>query len=60
MQDAVDFEIAVVEEDLRLQSRYDLLSVPLDITEEVHTRVDKTTIEMRRILRDLVEATEEP
>jgi vanillate O-demethylase monooxygenase subunit len=58
MKEAIDFEIAVVEEDLQLQSRYETLSVPLDITEEVHTRVDKTTIEMRRILKDLVEAAQ--
>jgi vanillate O-demethylase monooxygenase subunit len=54
MAEAVAFEVAVVEEDLALQSRFDVLSVPLDMTEEVHTRVDKTTIEMRRILSDLV------
>jgi phenylpropionate dioxygenase-like ring-hydroxylating dioxygenase large terminal subunit len=57
MKEAIEFEMAVVEEDLHLQSRFDILSVPLDITREVHTRVDKTTIEMRRILMDLVEAT---
>ena len=54
MKEAVDFEMAVVEEDLLLQSRYDLLSVPLDTTAEVHVRSDKTTLELRRILAELV------
>jgi vanillate O-demethylase monooxygenase subunit len=55
MAEAIAFEIAVVEEDLRLQSAYDLLSIPLDPTEEVHVRSDKTTLELRRILAELVE-----
>jgi vanillate O-demethylase monooxygenase subunit len=50
MGDAIDFEIAVVNEDLQLQSRYEVLELPLDITAEVHTRADKTTVELRRIL----------
>lgn len=56
MRAAVDFEIAVVDEDLRLQSSYDVLSLPLDITTEIHTRADKTTVELRRVLRDFVSA----
>ncbi len=56
MQEAIDFEVAVVEEDLRLQSRFHTLELPLDITDEVHVKADKTTIELRRILRDLIEA----
>jgi vanillate O-demethylase monooxygenase subunit len=56
MRDAVDFEVAVVEEDLRLQAHFDLLALPLGLTEEAHTRVDKSTIELRRILQSLVEA----
>jgi vanillate O-demethylase monooxygenase subunit len=55
MEEAIDFEVAVVEEDLRLQSRFDLLSVPLEPNIEVHVRADKTTIEMRRILAELVD-----
>lgn len=54
MADAVAFEVAVVEEDLRIQSAYDVLSVPLALNLEAHTRVDKTTLEMRRVLIDLV------
>jgi phenylpropionate dioxygenase-like ring-hydroxylating dioxygenase large terminal subunit len=56
MKEAVDFEVAVVEEDLALQSRFHVLSMPLDVTAEVHTRADRTTLEMRRILADLVAA----
>jgi vanillate O-demethylase monooxygenase subunit len=54
MNDAVAFEVAVVNEDLFLQSRYEDLALPLDITSELHTRADKTTLELRRILRDFV------
>ena len=53
---AIDFEVAVVLEDLALQSHYHDLTLPLDPTSEVHVRADKTTVELRRILRDLVDA----
>lgn len=56
MQDAIDFEIAVIEEDLALQSRYERLEMPLDVTVEVHTRADKTTLELRRVLASFVDA----
>ena len=59
MKEAVEFEIAVVEEDLALQSRFENLELPLDITREVHTRADKTTVELRRILSDLVSAVQD-
>ena len=55
MRQAIAFEVAVIEEDLRIQSRFDVLSVPLEPTAEVHTWADKTMLEMRRILADLVE-----
>jgi hypothetical protein len=44
----------VVNEDLELQSQFEVLALPLDITAEIHTRADKTTVELRRILRDFV------
>jgi vanillate O-demethylase monooxygenase subunit len=56
LRDAVVFEVAVVNEDLALQSRYHDLALPLDITSEVHVKADKTTVELRRILRDLLDA----
>ena len=55
LREAIDFEVAVVNEDLALQSRYVDLALPLDITTEVHVKADKTTVELRRILRDLVD-----
>jgi vanillate O-demethylase monooxygenase subunit len=56
MKEAVDFEVAVIEEDLWLQSRMPDLSMPLDVTAEVHTRADKITVELRRVLADFVAA----
>jgi vanillate O-demethylase monooxygenase subunit len=55
LREAIEFEAAVVNEDLALQSRYFDLALPLDITSEVHVKADKTTVELRRILRDLIE-----
>ena len=55
MDEAVKFEIAVVEEDLALQSSYGVLELPLDVTTEVHTRADRRTLELRRILADFIE-----
>jgi vanillate O-demethylase monooxygenase subunit len=57
MKEAIEFEMAVVDEDLRLQSRFEVLELPLDMTSEVHTRADKTTVELRRILSDFVHAS---
>jgi len=57
MADAVAFEVAILEEDLRVQSRYDVLELPLEATAEVHTRADKTTLLLRRVLADLVAHT---
>jgi len=54
---AVAFELSVVEEDLALQENYLDLALPLDLTVELHTRADRSTLEMRRILADLVAAT---
>jgi len=55
MAEAVDFEMQVVAEDLALSSRFDALALPLDVTVEVHSRADKTTLELRRVLAELVE-----
>ncbi|HEX3946377.1 MAG TPA: aromatic ring-hydroxylating dioxygenase subunit alpha [Acidimicrobiales bacterium] len=60
MAQAVAFEVAVVEEDLRVQQAYDQLVLPLDLTVELHTRADRTTVELRRVLADLVAAVEAP
>lgn len=52
---ALAFEEGVVAEDLALQRRFVTLALPLDLTAEVHTRADRATVEMRRILADLVQ-----
>jgi hypothetical protein len=54
MAEAVDFELAVLREDLRVQEAYHELVLPLDPTAEVHTRADRATLELRRLLADLV------
>jgi phenylpropionate dioxygenase-like ring-hydroxylating dioxygenase large terminal subunit len=51
-----DFEVAVINEDLRLQATYQDVRLPLDPTLEVHTRADRTTLQLRRILADVVKA----
>ncbi len=56
MREAIEFEVAVINEDLWLQTRMEVLSIPLNITSEVHTRADRTTVELRRILADFVAA----
>jgi vanillate O-demethylase monooxygenase subunit len=58
MDEAVAFEVAVLREDLRIQEAYHELVLPLDPTAEVHTRADRATLELRRVLADLVAAVE--
>ena len=60
MAAAVKFEVEVLEEDLRIQEAFDDLVLPLDQTMEIHTRSDRSTLELRRLLADLVDATSEP
>jgi len=59
MAEAVEFELAVLREDLRIQEAYHELELPLDPTAEIHTRADRATLELRRVLGDLVCAVEE-
>jgi len=54
MAEAVDFEVAVLREDLLVQQSYQELVLPLVPQAEVHTRADRTTLELRRVLSDLV------
>ena len=53
-QQAVDFQLAVAMEDKALLERVHRKGVPLDVTAEVHTKADRITLEMRRILHELV------
>ncbi len=59
MAEAVAFELAVLREDLRVQEAYHELVLPLEPTAEVHTRADRATLELRRVLADLVVAVED-
>jgi phenylpropionate dioxygenase-like ring-hydroxylating dioxygenase large terminal subunit len=56
MAEAIDFEVAVLREDLVIQAAFHELVLPLAPTAEVHTRADRTTLELRRVLRELVGA----
>ncbi len=58
MREAVEFELAVLREDLRVQEAYHELVLPLEPKDEVHTRADRSTLELRRVLAELVDAVE--
>jgi vanillate O-demethylase monooxygenase subunit len=58
MAEAVDFEVAILREDLAIQEAFAELVLPLAPTDEVHTRADRTTLELRRVLADLVAAAD--
>ena len=50
--------VEVLQEDLRVQEAYYDLVLPLSPTAEVHTRADRATLELRRVLGDLVAAVD--
>lgn len=54
------YELRILDEDLRVQERYVDHALPLDLTTEVHTKADQATMELRRILADLVAAAATP
>ena len=58
MAEAIAFELEVLREDLCIQEAYHELVLPLDPTAEVHTRADRATLELRRVLAQLVAAVE--
>jgi vanillate O-demethylase monooxygenase subunit len=55
MKESLAFEQSVLDEDLALQARYDVKELALDLHDEFHTRADRITVELRRVLRELVE-----
>ncbi|MCU1375074.1 MAG: putative oxidoreductase, Rieske [2Fe-2S] region [Actinomycetia bacterium] len=57
LAEAVSFEMKILDEDLRLQERYVDRRLPLDLTAEVHVKADRITVELRRILAELVKET---
>ena len=58
VDETVAFQLAVAEEDRVLLERIVTKAVPLDVQAELHTRADRITLEMRRVLLDLVRAAE--
>jgi vanillate O-demethylase monooxygenase subunit len=58
MAAAIKFEVEVLDEDLRIQEAFDELVLPLDPTLEIHTRSDRSTLELRRLLADIVAETQ--
>lgn len=57
-EEARDFQLAVAAEDKALLERIGTTATPLDLRAEVHTRADRNTVEMRRVLSDLVDLVE--
>jgi vanillate O-demethylase monooxygenase subunit len=55
---AVEFQAAVAAEDKAMLQRMHRKGIPLDITAEYHSRADRITVEMRRMLGQLVEEAE--
>lgn len=53
-KEATKFQLAVGAEDKALLERSHIKAVPLDQRYEVHTKADRITLEMRRVLIDLV------
>lgn len=56
VEDTVAFQLAVAGEDRALLERLTSKHTPLDLNAELHTRADRITVEMRRVLADLVAA----
>lgn len=56
VEDTIAFQVAVATEDKVLLERLITKATPLDVQAEVHTRADRITLEMRRVLIDLVAA----
>ncbi len=53
-EEMIAYEQKILDEDLALQRQFDDLSLPLELSAEIHTRADKNTVELRRVLADLV------
>jgi phenylpropionate dioxygenase-like ring-hydroxylating dioxygenase large terminal subunit len=60
LADAIAFEQKVLDEDLLLQEQYFDRRIPIDPTIEVHVKVDRPAVEMRRILTAFVAAASAP
>ena len=57
--DAVGFQLAVAAEDKTLLERIHTKAVPLSVGAEYHSKADRITLEMRRMLADLAAAADD-
>jgi vanillate O-demethylase monooxygenase subunit len=55
---AVDYEMAVLDEDRAMLERLAVFGLALDVRDAVHTRADRSTIEMRRCLERAIKRSE--
>ena len=60
VEGTLEFQLAVANEDRVLLERMRSKATPLDVQAEVHTRADRITLEMRRVLADFVDAAAVP
>ena len=56
--EAVRYELAVLDEDIAMLERLAVKGLPLDLQAQAHTRADRGTVELRRCLAEAIE--EEP
>jgi phenylpropionate dioxygenase-like ring-hydroxylating dioxygenase large terminal subunit len=52
--DALAFQYLVANEDRHLLERFEVKAVPVQLGDELHVRADRITVELRRMLADLV------
>ncbi len=60
LAETIEFQLAVGAEDRAMLERLPTTAIPLDVGVETHTRADRITVELRRVLADLVAATAAP
>lgn len=60
LAEQVAFEVAVLEEDLAVVELIAEPALPLDLRAEQHTKADRASVELRRLLADLVAAAAAP
>lgn len=49
-REAVAYELAIFAEDVAMLEQLDVHGLPLDVRDQVHTRADRPTVELRRLL----------
>jgi vanillate O-demethylase monooxygenase subunit len=53
-------EDVVLQEDLRILEQFTSMTLPLDLTVEVHTRADRLSVAWRRLMADLCHRAHQP